>query len=178
MFTQQVDENIELALVQPSFAALYVDLAKDNYDYLEQWLAWPPHNKVEADFKGFVEQCLTEYATEKSMVCGVFYQGDLVGTAGFNSINHDLKKAELGYWLGASMQGHGIITKVNKHLINIAFNELGMDKVQLCAAEHNLPSRAVAQRLGMTLEGIITNAENLNGRIVDHAIYGLLKEQR
>jgi len=25
----------------------------------------------------------------------------------------------------------------------------------------------------MTLEGIIRNSENLNGRVVDHAIYGI-----
>ena len=73
------------------------------------------------------------------------------------------------------MQRRGIITKVCKHLINIAFNDLVMDKVQLTAAEYNLPSRAVAQGLGMALEGIVTNAENLNGHIVDHAVYGLLK---
>jgi ribosomal-protein-serine acetyltransferase len=27
----------------------------------------------------------------------------------------------------------------------------------------------------MKLEGIITNSENINGRILDHAIYGLSK---
>ena len=178
MFTQQVDEEIELALLQPSFAPLYVELAKANYEYLEQWLVWPAHNKTEADFKGFVECCLNEYASGKSMVCGVFYQGDLVGTAGFNSINYNLKKVEIGYWLGASVQGRGIITKVCKHLINIAFNDIGMDKVQLTAAEHNLPSRAVAQRLGMTLKGIVTNTEKRNGRIMDHTVNGLFKESQ
>ena len=40
-------------------------------------------------------------------------------------------------------------------------------------ATENLASRAICERLGMKLEGIISNAENLNGRIVDHAIYGL-----
>ena len=51
-----------------------------------------------------------------------------------------------------------------------------MEKVQLTSGEYNLPSRTVAQRLGMTLEGIVTNTEKRNRRIMDHAVYALLKE--
>ncbi|WP_443642525.1 GNAT family protein [Candidatus Njordibacter sp. Uisw_039] len=69
-----------------------------------------------------------------------------------------------------------MITKVCKHLISIVFNELYMEKVQLTSVEYNLPSRAVAQRLGMTLKGIVTNTEKRNGRIMDHTVNGLFKE--
>lgn len=178
MFTRQVTDEIQLALLQPSFAPLYVDLARDHYDYLEEWLMWPSLNRTAADFGGFIERSLTEYACGKSMICGIFYQGELVGTAGFNSINQNLKRAEIGYWIIESVQGIGIVTQVCNHLINIAFNELGVAKVQLSAAEQNSPSRRVAERLGMALEGIVTNAENLNGRIVDHAVYGLFNGSR
>jgi ribosomal-protein-serine acetyltransferase len=75
--------------------------------------------------------------------------------------------------LKESAQGHGIITRVCKKLIEIAFNELNIHKIEISAATENFASRAVCERLGMELEGIISNAENLNGRIVDHAIYGL-----
>ena len=175
MFTRKVDEDIQLALVQPSFAVGYVALAKANYKQLEQWLAWPPHSKTEADFMGFVERCLQDYAAGKSMTCGIIYQNQLVGNVSFNTINHALKKVEIGYWLAASAQGNGVITRVCKHLIDMAFDEMDMQKVQVSAAEGNAPSRAVCERLGMTLEGIITHAENLNGRIVNHAVYGLHK---
>ncbi|HIF9169539.1 TPA: GNAT family N-acetyltransferase, partial [Photobacterium damselae] len=40
-------------------------------------------------------------------------------------------------------------------------------------AIENKASRKVCERLGLTLEGIITRAENINGRVVDHAVYGL-----
>ena len=53
-----------------------------------------------------------------------------------------------------------------------------MEKVQFTLAEYNLPSRAVAQRLGMTLEGIVTNTEKHNGRIIDHGVNGLFKESQ
>ncbi|WP_028865637.1 GNAT family N-acetyltransferase [Psychromonas aquimarina] len=178
MFSSTVDNEIKLALVQKSFAPLYVELAEENYSALEQWLAWPPHCKSEQDFVSFIQKSLHDYADGKSMVCAVWFNKKLVGNVSFNTINHNLKKVEIGYWLAESAQGKGIMTRVCKKLIDIAFNDLNMHKVEISAASENLASRAVCERLGMTLEGIITNSENLNGRIIDHAVYGLHRTQR
>ena len=84
-----------------------------------------------------------------------------------------MKKVEIGYWIKESVQGNGIINRVCKKLIEIAFTDLSMNKIEISVASDNLASKAVCERLEMKLEGIISNAENLNGRIVDHAIYGL-----
>lgn len=173
MFSLQVDTDIKLFLVQHSFAPNYAQLAEENLAYLEQWLAWPPHCKTEQEFRAFIGKSLHDYADGKSMVCAIFYNDLLVGNVSFNTINHDLKKVEIGYWITQSAQGNGIMTRVCNKLIEIAFEQLLMDKVEISAATENLASRAVCERLGMKLEGIISNAENLNGRIVDHAIYGL-----
>ena len=81
---------------------------------------------------------------------------------------------KIGYWLSKHHQGNGIVTRVVKHLIDFAFNELNMEKVQLSAAVENRASRrSVAERSGMTLEGVITNQEKIGERILDHAIYGI-----
>lgn len=173
MFYRQIDSEVKLALVHKSFAPRYAELAKDNFIYLQEWLAWPPHCKNKHDFEEFVQRSLIDYANGKSMVCGIFYQDELVGNVSFNSINNELKKAEIGYWLAQQYQGKGIMTRVCEALIDIAFKELNMLKVQISAAKGNIPSRRVCERLGMTLEGVITQEENLGGRIVDHAIYGL-----
>jgi len=53
-----------------------------------------------------------------------------------------------------------------------------MQKVQISVAVDNQPSRKVCERLGFSLEGVITRSENLNGRVVDHAIYGLSRKSR
>lgn len=173
MFTRIVDEEIQLALLQPSFAPLYAQLVQENEAYLSQWLAWPPHCKTENDFKAFIKKSLHEYAEGTNMYLSIFYYNQLVGNVGFNTIDYALKKVIIGYWLAEKLQGKGIMTRCCQYLIHIAFKELGMDKVQISAATGNQPSRAVCERLGMQLEGIITHNENLNGRIVDHAIYGL-----
>lgn len=176
MFYKEVDSEIKLALVQHSFAPLYAQLAKDNFEYLEEWLAWPPVCKSQCDFEEFIQRSLHDYADGKSMVCAIFYQNELVGNASFNTINRDLKKAEIGYWLAQPFQGKGVVTRVCQALINIAFSDLNMQKIQISVAVENKPSRSVCERLGMMLEGVITNEEYLSGRIIDHAIYGLFKE--
>ncbi len=173
MFKIKVDDEIDLVLVQQSFAPMYEKLAKHNFAYLEKWLAWPNQCRTSEDFSSFIKKSLHDYADGKSMICGILFQGNLVGNIGFNSIDNELKKVEIGYWLVESLRGQGIVTRACRKLFDIAFNELKMQKVQICAATENQLSKAVCQRLGMALEGTITNSENLNGRIVDHCIYGI-----
>ncbi|MGF1771660.1 GNAT family N-acetyltransferase [Vibrio wakamikoensis] len=176
MFKLDIDDTLSLALVQPSFAVDYLAIVSRDRDYLAQWLVWPEHGKNQEFFARFIEQSLHDYALGKSMTCGIVFKGELVGNISFNTINHSLKKVEIGYWLSRPQQGKGIVTKAVAKMIEIAFTQLNMEKAQISAAEQNSPSRRVCERLGFTLEGIITRAENLNGRVVDHAIYGLSRE--
>lgn len=173
MFSLKVDDQIQLMLVHPSFAPRYVELVKDSYDDLAQWLVWPPFCKTVADFEGFVKRSLHDYADGKSMTCGMFYQNELVGNVSFNNINRQLKKVEIGYWLATGFQGKGIVTRVCQKLVDLAFNQLHFDKVEIQAASENTASRAVAERLGMSLEGVISNAEVVDGVMLSYAIYGL-----
>ncbi|RTZ18147.1 N-acetyltransferase [Vibrio aquaticus] len=177
MFTNRIDDELSIALVQESFAADYADIVYDQINYLSQWLAWPKICNREQDFRLFLQRVLHEYAEGKSMTCAIVYKGNIVGNCSFNTINHDTKCAEVGYWLSQDHQGKGIITRVVQHLINIAFNDFDMKKVQLSAAVDNLPSRRVAERVGMTLEGILTHQEKIEDRILDHAIYGIKRAQ-
>ncbi|HHG3305167.1 TPA: GNAT family N-acetyltransferase [Vibrio parahaemolyticus] len=173
MFTVEVEEGLELALVEPKFASKYLEIVSSQRDYLGEWLSWPPHAENEEFFLGFIKKSLHDYADGKSLVCAMMYQSEVVGNISFNTINHDLQKIEIGYWLRRDLQGKGIVSKSLSKLIDYAFTELDMQKIQISAAVDNQASRRVCERLGFKLEGIITRAENLNGKVVDHAVYGL-----
>ena len=177
MFKLSVDDEINLYLVNESFTERYVVLAKENYEYLSEWLSWPEFCKTQNDFKEFVKGSLHGYADGKSMNCAVEYRGEIVGNSGFNTINHDLKMVEIGYWIGQKYQGNGIVTRVCRYLMDYAFTSLGVEKVQIAAAEGNLKSRAVCERLDMKLEGIISNRERIGDKILNHAIYGIHKSK-
>lgn len=176
MFSKIVDDDITLALVQPSFAKDYWAIVEQQREYLSQWLAWPSLADGEDFFLQFIKHSLHDYADGKSLTCAILYHGSVVGNISFNSINHSLNKVEIGYWLRQDHQGKGIVSRAVTAFINTAFTDLAMQKVQISAAEQNQPSRAVCERLGFSLEGIISRAENINGRVVDHAVYGLSRE--
>ncbi|WP_100915071.1 GNAT family N-acetyltransferase [Pseudoalteromonas spongiae] len=173
MFTLAVDNTLELALIDAKFATAYFDIVTKQRDYLSRWLIWPSHADSIAFFSNFITRSLIDYANGKSLVCAMIYQGELVGNVSFNSIDRTLKKVEIGYWLSCDFQGKGIVTRAVTKLIELAFTQYEMEKVEIAVAVNNTASRNVCERLGFSLEGVITRAENLNGKIVDHAIYGL-----
>lgn len=175
MFTLRIDNDIELRLIDRALAPKMFEIIQSEKAYLSEWLAWPELTKNLTDYLGYVKVVSQDYANGKGMACNILYQGNPVGCISFNYINELLKKAEIGYWLSEKYQGKGIVTKCSKKLINIAFNELNLDKIEIPVAEKNLPSRAVCERLGMSIEGTISNAENLNGKIVNHVFYALAR---
>lgn len=173
MFTLEVDKDLQLALVQPGFAKSYLAILERDREYLSKWLSWPAEAVGDEFFLKFIERSLKDYAEGKSLTCAMLHDGAVVGNVSLNSINHTLKRTEIGYWLCSDQQGKGIVTRSVAKLIDLAFDEFEMRKAQISAATENRPSRRVAERLGFVLEGVITRSENLNGNVVDHAVYGL-----
>ncbi|PKG73911.1 RimJ/RimL family protein N-acetyltransferase [Shewanella sp. GutCb] len=173
MFTVEVEDNFVLSLVENSFAVKYFDIVSEQREYLGQWLAWPALANNEAFFANFIKQSLHDYADGKSLVCAMVLAGELVGNISFHNIDTQLKKVEIGYWLSCEHQGKGLVSKSVTKMIEIAFTELQMEKIEIFVAIDNNASRKVCHRLGFDLEGVITSAEQLNGRMYDHAAYAL-----
>ena len=170
MFVYPIDNDIKLALVHSSFAKELTALVNAQKDYLGEWLPWVA-TCDEKSYQDFVKFALHKYADDKGLYTNIFYQGNLVGAVSLNDIHHHLKKCEIGYWLSQDYQGRGIMTRAVRGIMDIAKDVYGMDVAQIRAAEHNLPSRRVAERLGFEYCGVIYNNEVVNGKILNHAVY-------
>jgi ribosomal-protein-serine acetyltransferase len=59
-------------------------------------------------------------------------------------------------------------------LVDHAFGELELHRVEIQAAEGNRRSRAIPERLGFRQEGILREAECVGGRYLDVVVYGLV----
>jgi len=88
------------------------------------------------------------------------YKGNFAGLIGFNNVDWERKCTSIGYWLGESFQGKGIMTKALETFINYAFSTMHLNKIEIPIAE-----------------GTIRDAEWLYDRYVNHVMYGLLKHE-
>ena len=170
MFCYHVDSDISLVLVNSKFAKEVATLVNNQRDYLGEWLPWVD-GCDEVSYQAFYNFALHRYADNKALHTHIMYQDTLVGSVSLNTINATLKKVEIGYWLSYDYQGRGIMTKAVHAIMKIAKDVYDAQVAIIKAAEHNLPSRRVAERLGFTYDGVIANNELVNGQILNHVIY-------
>ncbi|MFD1019867.1 GNAT family N-acetyltransferase [Thalassobacillus hwangdonensis] len=177
MFLHTIDEELALKLPELKDAEKVFELTDVSRKYLREWLPWVDGTTTIEDTKGFLEGTRKGFLEERSLTTLILYKGEIVGTAGFNELNRANDTAYIGYWLGEGYQGKGIMTRVVCALVDYAFTELDMNKVDIRAAEGNAKSRAIPERLGFTFEGRIRQAERLYGNYVDHMVYGILESE-
>jgi len=87
------------------------------------------------------------------------------------------KNVEIGYWISADHQGLGIVTKSCRTLIDYAFREYQLNRVQIRCAIENRKSCAIIERLGFLKEGITRQAEFLYDHYVDLFVYGMIADE-
>lgn len=175
MYSYQIDENIQVALSQPESARELFNLIQKNREFLSQWLPWVNAVQHEDDTKKYLESELLKFNEGTAVHQTIFYQNQIAGVLGYNLLDKNNKIGYAGYWLGIEFNGLGIMTKSVKNLINIGFQSLGLQKVEIRCAVNNTQSRAIPERLGFANEGILLEAEKVNNRFLDHVIYGLSK---
>lgn len=101
--------------------------------------------------------------------------GRLVGSAGLHRTDWGLPKTEVGYWMRSSEGRKGYATECVRALADWALDTLQATRVELVTDEQNLGSRAVAERAGFRLEGVLHNVmRSPDGKLRHSCIYARL----
>jgi len=173
----QVDAETELRLFEPRHAEEYFALAERNREHLYEWTDIKAYEGSVETVREYIKQRLLSFANNQGYHLGIWYQGKLIGNLSYGNLDWRSRKVELGYWIDASMQGKGIITKVCQTMIQYAFEEHGLNKVEISCAAGNRRSRAVPERLGFTQEGIHRQGDWQHDHFDDVVYYGLLAQE-
>ncbi|CAG7636500.1 GNAT family N-acetyltransferase [Paenibacillus allorhizosphaerae] len=172
----QVNDVIVLKLLQADNAESLFALTDASRPYLREWLPWVDGTVNVGNTREFIEFCEQQHASNNGFNTGIWYKGELAGCIGYHAINWGNKKTSIGYWLGQRYQGNGIMSSSCKKMVDYAFHELGLNRVEIRCGTGNAKSRAIPERLGFVNEGVIRQAEWIYDRFIDHVVYGMLKQ--
>ena len=149
-----------------------------NRDDLRRWLPFVDGLKTVADEQQFLHPILATPYEKREPVFVLKHGTELCGLIGFHFTDSANHRTEIGYWLLPAYRGKGIVTHAVRFLCRWAFQERGMNRIQIRCAVGNQPSNAIPRRLGFVLEGTERQGELLaSGEYTDIHVYGLLKEE-
>ncbi|WP_096440162.1 GNAT family N-acetyltransferase [Alteribacter populi] len=177
MFSYEINDQIKLEILQEKHGEEVFYLTDQAREYLGEWLPWVPHVKTVEDTKTFIRSTLKSFGEQKSLSCVVLYKGKVAGIVSYHEIDHSNQKTSIGYWLGEGFQGNGLMTAGVRALVNHAFNDLGLNRVEIHAGLTNQKSRHIPERLGFVKEGVLRQAEKIGKRYIDHVVYAVLKDE-
>jgi ribosomal-protein-serine acetyltransferase len=177
MFFLQVDEHIVLKILEMDDASVLFNLIEKNRAYLREWLPWIDTNTSLDDSKSFIQLTQEQHKQNLGFRCGIWLNNQLAGIVGFQHIDWMNRNVEIGYWLGENFQGLGIITKSCTILIDYAFHEYHLNRIQIRCATGNKKSSSAIERLGFKKEGIARQAEFLYDHYVDLFVYGMTADE-
>ncbi len=170
-------DGTELKVMKPEHDQALFALVDSNREHLQEWLPWVDRQKSLEDCQAFLKSLEEHFANNKAMHCGVWQDGQLAGVVGMDRIDWPNKTAEIGYWIGKGFEGKGLVTRCCRFLVEFAFRELKLNRLEIRCAPGNLRSRGIPERLNFSIEGRLKQAEWLYDHYEDHIFYALLADE-
>ncbi|GAB3272401.1 GNAT family N-acetyltransferase [Larkinella harenae] len=104
--------------------------------------------------------------------------GRAVGNVGF-TIKEDIYRhnAEIGYWLGESHWGQGIMREALPAMVSYIFTHFQVNRVFGCVLEGNIVSMRVLEQAGFRAEAVLRKAAFKNNQYLDEHIFAILRAE-
>ncbi len=116
-------------------------------------------------------------ARDGARIFGIWDDGVLVGGVMFVEFDAEWGTCELGCWLEPAAEGRGLITPACRALLDWAFGVRGVHRAEWRCRADNVRSAAVAQRLGMSLEGVLRESWRVGDRFHDKQVWSVLAQE-
>jgi ribosomal-protein-alanine N-acetyltransferase len=152
-------------------------------DWLVKWepRAAAGHPDPTEDRRAYVARCSArdrEREVGSGFGFGVFVGGRFCGEINLNSIQRGpFQNAYIGYWMDEAMAGLSYTPEAVAVLVQFAFEELGLHRVQISIIPRNSASRRVVEKLALRDEGVALRYLEINGTWEDHIRFAITAEE-
>lgn len=151
-------------------------LHQANREFLAPWSPERPaaHYTLEGQRRA-VAEALVLHARGTALPHVIVSDDGVVGRVTLSDITRGtFSSCHMGYWLSQSHNGRGLATTAVAEILEIAFVQLGLHRVEAGTVPHNARSRAVLERNGFVRFGYAPSYLKIAGKWQDHVLYQVL----
>lgn len=102
---------------------------------------------------------------------------EFCGAGGFNDLNKEHSKAEIGFWLLKECWGKGILKEVMPKLFEIGFTKLNLNRIEGYVVNENTKCKKALEKVNFTYEGTMRECEIKDGNKISVDFYSILKKE-
>lgn len=163
-------------LVALEDAPRLAQLLRLNREFLAPWDPIRPDDYFTADGqRRAIEKALGQHREGITVPHVIVEDGDIVGRVTLsNIVRGPFQSCNLGYWVGAAHNGRGLASAAVGDMKHVAFDELGLHRIEAGTLVHNTASQRVLERNGFVRFGLAPEYLSIAGRWQDHAMYQAL----
>lgn len=168
------------ALLAPR-AGLGAELAvvvTQSLSHLRPWMAWAQDAPTAESAELVVRRMQADFIARRDLTWHLHARradgsaGRLLGGTGLHRMDWAVRRFEIGYWVRPEAAGRGHASEAVRLLVALAFDRLAARRVEIRCDTRNVKSRAVAERCGFELEGVLRrDALGVDGEVRDTAVY-------
>ncbi|MED2037881.1 GNAT family N-acetyltransferase [Bacillus wiedmannii] len=171
----ETDRLILRAPLQAGEGNIVHEAIKDSISELKQWLLLFQSIPTVEETEILLRNAHIDFLKRESFRYLIYHKetNDFIGTASLHRIDWKVSKCEIGYWINTQFSGNGYMTEVVNALINLGFQLFKFRRIEIRCERNNTKSRAIPEKLGFELEGILRNEDlTADGKqLTDTCIY-------
>ncbi|RYZ54034.1 MAG: N-acetyltransferase [Sphingobacteriales bacterium] len=149
----------------------------ENRQHLRPWLPWVDLTTRESHSLDYIEDSILQLHNQEGVAVGIFYKDELIGGMGMLRWDHELRKAEVGYWISQKYEGNGIVSLCLEKFLDYLFSRIDLNKIEIRFIAANSRSASISNRFQAKVEGILRESILSNGSYQDLVITGILKRE-
>jgi RimJ/RimL family protein N-acetyltransferase len=170
-------DGAELRPLEPWQAVEFAAHIDRIREHLSPWVPLA-HSVTDVESaRAVLQRYADKQAADEGRLYGLHLDGELVGGTLFRVFDVEWGTCEVGVWIAPEAQGRGLITRAVRLMLDWAFDVRGMSRVEWRNDTDNERSKAVARRLGMSLDGVLRSSFLLNGERRDTEVWAVLADE-
>jgi ribosomal-protein-alanine N-acetyltransferase len=137
---------------------------------------FPAKPKTIKEEREFLQKNAALRQSGEQLNYSILLNSKVVGATGIHIDPRRNYSGEIGYFVDEAYWGRGIACEAVRQLEEIAFNELGIVRIEINMLKQNKASERVAIKCGYRKEGIGRKKLQLNGEYLDCYVYSKVRE--